>query len=118
MTEKINKYFRLGNPIKPGELEQAYKDGLIPKSDLKVEHFYYGHCRNARLAMWTGTHFVYLRYKFGSTFLEDINCPEDDDGYDIFTASQEVAEDDPDLDKLKEALAAARKLCAALDSTK
>ena len=56
----------------------------IPKKDLVVGETYQGECRNTSEAEWTGDHFVYRRYKWGNTFLEDINHYEDDDGYDVF----------------------------------
>lgn len=85
------KYFQLSNPIKPGELEQAYKEGLIRKSDLKDGVTYLGNCRNAREAVWHADKdcFTYMRTKFGHTFPEDINHPEDDDGFDLFTPTEE-----------------------------
>ena len=43
-----------------------------------------GSCRNASEAIWNGKTFTYKRYKFGSTFFEDINHFEDDDEYDLF----------------------------------
>lgn len=57
---------------------------LIPKNELVAGTTYPGECRNASEAEWTGDHFVYRRYKWGNTFLEDINHYEDDDGYDVF----------------------------------
>jgi hypothetical protein len=86
------KHFSLSNPIKPGELEQAYKDGMIRKSDLKDGKTYLGDCRNASVATWHADKncFTYQRTKFGSTFPEDIFHPEDDDGFDIFTPFEEI----------------------------
>lgn len=86
------KIFSLSNPIKPGELEQAYKEGMIRKSDLKDGKSYKGHCRNASVAIWQQEKdcFVYQRTKWGSTFPEDINHPEDDDGFDLFTPYEEI----------------------------
>lgn len=52
----------------------------IPKNQLEVGKTYIGHCRNASEAVWTGEVFVYKRHKFGGTFDEEINHPEDDDG--------------------------------------
>ena len=37
------------------------------------------HARNASRQC-----FVYLRYKFGDYFTEEINHPEDDNGFDLF----------------------------------
>jgi hypothetical protein len=80
------KVFYFSNPVKPEELEQAYKDGMIKKADLKDGATYKGHCRNATEAVWHADKncFTYQRTKFGHTFPEDIFHPEDDDGFDIF----------------------------------
>jgi hypothetical protein len=89
MEKKYPKGFRLGQPIKPGELEAAYAEGMIRHSDLKDGVFYYGRCRNAvqDVAIWCAelNVFVYQRQKFGSLFLEDICHPEQDNGFDLFT---------------------------------
>lgn len=59
---------------------------FVRKSDLVDGAYYYGSCRNARCARWTAATgvFTYIRTKFGSRFPEDINHPEDDNGYDLF----------------------------------
>lgn len=59
---------------------------IIPKSELIDGEYYYGHCRNASTARWdaAGNCFVYWRHKFHDKFLEDINHPEDDNGFDLF----------------------------------
>ena len=90
------KSFQLSNPIKPGELELAYAQGMVKLSDLKDGVFYAGNCRNAHIAMWHGPtqRFIHQRSKWGSDFLESINCPENDDGYDIFTPSGIAEPDD------------------------
>lgn len=116
MPEKNPKYFRFSNPATPEELEKAYSDGMIRKADLKKGHFYYGHCRNAEYAMWLGDEFVHDRYKWGSTFLETINHPEDDNGYDFFTPESEVDENDEGLERLKSLLKLNKDFNAALDS--
>lgn len=56
----------------------------IPKAKLITGHEYQGICRNANKAIWNGLVFVYERHKFGSSYLEEINHYEDDDGYDLF----------------------------------
>lgn len=66
------------------ELERLSKS--IAKKDLVDGAYYKGDCRNADVARWNAKVgcFFYTRYKFGSTFTEDINHPEDDDGFDLF----------------------------------
>lgn len=95
--EKFTQYVegrrgKYSNPIKPEELELSFKAGLLRKSELEHGKYYYGHCRNASVSKWdTETQkFTYMREKFGSTFPEDINHPEDDNGFDLFTPVAEV----------------------------
>lgn len=64
----------------------------IKKEDLKHGHYYAGYCRNATVARWNGKVFVYWRTKFGSKFLEEINCPEDEIVYDVFIAERDLTE--------------------------
>lgn len=60
--------------------------GVISKEYLVDGCYYYGLCRNARVAKWFAKRqcFVYMRAKLGSIFPEDIYHLEDDNGYDIF----------------------------------
>jgi hypothetical protein len=58
--------------------------GGIPKDELIVGETYIGDCRNASEAVWNGNRFTYMRTKFGTTYPEDINHFQDDDGYDVF----------------------------------
>ena len=59
---------------------------VISKEHVKMEvgKTYIGTCRNASEAVWQGDHFIYQRYKWGSTFPEKINHFQNDDGYDVF----------------------------------
>ena len=58
--------------------------GAIPKDKLIPGCKYKGTCRNAEIATWTGTNFVYKRTKFNYTYDETINHFQDDDGSDLF----------------------------------
>ena len=60
----------------------------IPKENLIPFAYYKGKCRNAPIAMWDGKKFFYIRRKFIDTFVEEINCPEDDRGFDVFFAQE------------------------------
>ena len=89
MEGRRGKY---SNPIKPEELELSFAAGLLRKSELEDGKYYYGHCRNACVSKWNAKteRFTYMREKFGSIFPEDINHPEDDNGYDLFTPVAQV----------------------------
>jgi hypothetical protein len=62
----------------------------IPKEELVEGATYKGKCRNADTAVWKNGKFEYTRYKFGFTFLEEIECPEDDRGFDVFFAQEKL----------------------------
>lgn len=57
------------------------------KSELEHGAYYSGRCRNADEARWDADkeRFVYWRTKWGTTFLEEICHPDDDQVYDVFT---------------------------------
>ena len=68
----------------------------IRKEDLIIGEYYEGVCRNGELARWNGRVFLYRRFKFGTCFIEEIRCPEDDQVYDVFYAHklvEQVTED-------------------------
>jgi hypothetical protein len=69
---------------------------IIPKSELVDGAYYAGHCRNASVARWDARtqQFYYIRHKFGDTFVEGINHPEDDDGFDLFIVKSRMDEAD------------------------
>lgn len=58
----------------------------IPKEELVSGQYYSGHCRNARVARWTGEMFLHWREKAGTRYIEAIHCPEDEQHYDVFHA--------------------------------
>ena len=58
--------------------------GAIPKKDLIIGKEYLGSCRNSERAIWNGKCFEYERYKWGTTYIDEINHFEDDDGYDLY----------------------------------
>lgn len=64
----------------------------IAKQDLKHGQYYIGRCRNATEARWNENRqkFMYWRYKFGQTFLEEICHPEDDKIWDVFVVEKET----------------------------
>lgn len=81
----ISKHGRMPNPIDKNWLDNMSKsNAIVLKKDLVEGSFYYGSCRNSRVAIWDGTQFIYVRTKFGSKFKETINHPEDDNGFDLF----------------------------------
>lgn len=62
----------------------------MKKEDLEIGAYYKGNCRNASEARWNGRVFVYWRTKFGETFLEEIEHPEDDRGFDLFEVEKKI----------------------------
>ena len=65
---------------------------VIRKEDLVHGTYYEGRCRNATQARWNAARqvFVHWRFKFGSMFLEEIRCPEDDQHFDVFIAMRAI----------------------------
>jgi hypothetical protein len=59
-------------------------DKWIPKEELKEGMWYEGKCRNSDTARWKEGKFHYQRYKCGSWFWDELECPENDRGYDVF----------------------------------
>ena len=84
-----------------GDLHAAYGMGLIPKHELVHGQWYLGACRNAKQARWNAEKqkFEYLRTKFGSTFWDEIEHPEDDRGYDLFFATTAINEPQGESDE-------------------
>ena len=76
----------LPNPLVDYQIKKLIECGAIPKKDLEDGQTYTGECRNASEAVWHADKqkFTYLRYKWGSSFNEDINHFEDDNFYDLF----------------------------------
>ena len=64
----------------------------ITKDNLKHLKHYVGICRNSTVAQWNEKEdkFIYLRYKMGKYMVDEINHPEDDDGFDLFIPLKEL----------------------------
>lgn len=64
----------------------------IPKRDLIHGAYYQGRCRNATVARWDGfkQRFYHWRTKFGSTYIEAIRHPEDEQVFDVFYPLKEL----------------------------
>lgn len=64
----------------------GYTKNFIKKSELLDGEWYRGRCRNAEWAQWDvkSNCFHHYRLKFNNLFVEAINHPEDDDGFDLF----------------------------------
>lgn len=75
---------KLPKPIPADLYHELFGKGIIRKKNLIEGKYYYGKCRNAKVAVWNGNTFVYMRNKFAYTFPENIYHLEDDDGFDVF----------------------------------
>ena len=66
--------------------------GGITKNKLEHLSYYIGICRNSSVAQWNEKEnkFLYMRNKMGNYFVDKINHPEDDDGYDLFIPLKKV----------------------------
>jgi hypothetical protein len=67
---------------------------IIARTDLVHGMYYEGHCRNAKVARWNGERgaFIHWRTKFGSTFLEGIKHPDDEQHFDVFLPFRQLDE--------------------------
>jgi hypothetical protein len=74
----------------------------IDKEELVKGFYYKGHCRNATIARWDGEAFTHWREKFGYKYLETISCPEDEERYDVFFASEWVDAPDKEIPLTKD----------------
>jgi len=65
---------------------------MLKKEDLIDGEQYIGVCRNSSVAIWSAKDncFFYIRNKFGKYFVEKINHPEDDDGFDLFIPYEKI----------------------------
>jgi len=71
-------------------IREFIEAGAIPKKDLITGNWYLGNCRNSSIARWIGNEFQYIRNKFGTYYIENINHFEDDDGYDLFVPFKSI----------------------------
>lgn len=71
-------------------LSRRQPESWLPKSALEVGAWYEGRCRNSSRARWTGEVFEYERTKFGSTYWDTVEHPENDRGYDLFFPVQKI----------------------------
>lgn len=94
ITNKANPYEVCRQYLTNKDLHEAYALGLIPKHELVHGQWYAGTCRNASQAVWNSASqkFFYRRTKFGSTFWDEIEHPEDDRGYDLFFPTTAINE--------------------------
>lgn len=84
ITKENVDHINLPKPISEDLYEDLFSRGVLRKEQLIMGKSYYGSCRNANIAKWDGSKFIYNRTKFGSTYEESINHLSDDDGYDLF----------------------------------
>jgi hypothetical protein len=76
------------------DIEDYYSKGIIKGGDLEDGKYYIGKCRNSNIGKWNEEKKVmrYMRSKFGSWFVDEINYLDNDDGYDLFVAIQGIEE--------------------------
>ncbi len=78
-------------PEEQSELvKQFIACGAIPKKDLEIGATYEGSCRNSSTAIWNGSEFEYLRYKWGTKYTDTIKHFEDDMYYDVFIPIKKI----------------------------
>ena len=90
ITNKADPYEVRRQYFTNNDINEALALGLIPKHELVDGQWYLGACRNDEYARWNASteKFDYRRSKFGHTFWDEIEHPEDDAGFDLFFATQ------------------------------
>lgn len=75
---------------------------MIHKKDLEHNMRYAGSCRNSRTAYWDAEaeKFKYVREKWGFTFIDGIEHPEDDRGFDLFVPERVIGTKEDELEKM------------------
>jgi hypothetical protein len=61
----------------------------LAKAELVHGQYYRGRCRNSDIARWCVQEngpgvFLYIRHKFGESFVDEIRHPEDERNFDVF----------------------------------
>ena len=111
LQHKVYRFIR-DNKLTPENMAKLVEIGMVPKDQLVDRAFYYGICRNAFIAQWIekpgwpdkdklpnnrpldhGPCFYHMREKFGKIFVETINHPEDDNGFDLFIPLKRIKSD-------------------------
>lgn len=105
--KKVYKFIR-ENKLNPENLKKLEELGMIPRDQLEDRAYYFGICRNAQIAQWVespgypsknelpngninrGPCFYHMREKFNSIYVEQINHPEDDNGFDLFIPLKKI----------------------------
>lgn len=72
-------------PIKPEEIEAAYGRGMLRKEELKGGEYYWGTCRNARVARWSSKYQLFFHQrKKGCWYVESIPHPVGEETEELF----------------------------------
>jgi len=101
MNKKQKKYIEFRHYIRSkgrlgsDELKELESMGMIPLKDLQDKSYYYGICRNTRIARWVNSAncFLYIREKHKSFHMAEINHPANDNGFDLFIPLRKINEE-------------------------
>lgn len=74
------------------DIEAAYAQGLLRKTELEHGRYYRGTCRNAQVARWHAgaQKFVYMYREYGVLTVDAIRHAADEARYDVFLAVEET----------------------------
>lgn len=107
--QKVYRFIR-ENKLTPENMEKLVQLGMIPREELEDRAYYIGVCRNTQIAQWIespgwpsktelpnknqkrGPCFYHMREKFNSIYVEQINHPANDNGFDLFIPLRKVHE--------------------------
>lgn len=74
------------------DIEEAYSQGLLRKTELHHGYYYRGTCRNAEVARWHAgaQRFMYMHRDCGFWLSDAIPHVEDETRYDVFLAVEQT----------------------------
>lgn len=94
---EIRKLLRDHPKIGSDELDKLELFGMIPADRLEDRAYYQGICRNTNVAKWvkdsrdpSKSCFYYIREKHESFYVENINHPSNDTGFDLFVPLRKI----------------------------
>ena len=106
IENKVYRFIRDNKVLTPELITELETMGMIPRDQLKDGSYYYGVCRNTRIAQWRDKPtypsktelpnqvkepcFFHMRLKFNKIFVETIKHPVDEAHFDAFIPLREI----------------------------
>lgn len=84
ISTHIYKEIMVRGDITDETLTWAMAKGMLMLDDLVFGHYYFGYSQNAHFAYWNGDVFVVSVWEMDQRAFDEIDHPENDEGFDIF----------------------------------